>query len=227
MRPRTKLQVEVLDLHKKRIKNPKEHEPFVISNHKFYYTTHYKNLVCLECNQKWKPNKIWHEQVIGVECPSCKKKLKKISTKNGGHACRILTYSVAQVIDRFQVVRYFSCWKHMHKNKKPHYSFKSLFEEWKEYDKGKKVIIGRNTSNFGDGFNYSDYEIRGYGLPSWKSSPYDSFVPDFNCPGAEFLPRFKKYGLTNFDHSCDYRKLIREVELSPKIETLLDRKSVV
>ena len=39
MKPKTKLQVEVWNLHK-RLDNPKEHEPYVISKHKFYYTTH-------------------------------------------------------------------------------------------------------------------------------------------------------------------------------------------
>lgn len=221
MKPKTKLQAEVFDLHQK-LSEPKEHEPFVISKHQFYYTTHYKNLVCLECNHSWKPAQAWHEEVLGAECPSCNKKLKKI-TINNGDFIRIITYSVVQVIGRFQVVRYFSCWKNMYKNKKPRYHFRSLFEEWMDHDKGKKVIVGRNTTYTGDGFSSSDYEVR-YANPRWGQSEYDRFASDFNCPGAEFLPRFNKYGLTKYKHDCDYRILLDRIQNSPKIETLLKAK---
>jgi hypothetical protein len=220
MKPKTKLQVEVWDLQSKMSK-PREHEPYVISKHKFYYTTHYKNLVCLECNHNWKPTQVWHEEVLGVECPSCKKNLIKTATQNGGMASRIVTYSIAQVVDRFQVVRYFSCWKHMSKCKIPRYSFCSLFEEWKDWDKNKRVIVGRTQSWSGDGFSSSDYEIRYVNNKGWGGNPYDGFVSDYNCPGAEILPRFNKYGLTKYKHDCDYRILLDRIQDSPKIETLL------
>ena len=224
MKPRTKLQVEVWDLHK-RLDNPKEHEPYVISKHKFYYTTHYKNLVCLECNHKWRPTQIWHEEVAGVECPSCKNKLQRVGTKNGGMASIFLTYSVTQVIGRFQVFRYFSCWKYMSKISVPQYGFHSLFEEWNDYEKKKRVIVGRTTGWTGDGFNSTDYEIRipsggGWSM-SYKGSQYDGFISDYNCPGAEILPQFKKYGLTNYEHDCDYRVLINKLDRAPILETLL------
>lgn len=221
MKPKTKLQVEVFDLHQK-LSVPQDHEPFVISKHQFYYTTHYKNLVCLECNHSWKPAQAWHEEVLGAECPSCNKKLKKI-TINNGVFIRIITYSVVQVIGRFQVVRYFSCWKSMFKNKNPQYHFRSLFEEWMDRDKGKKVIVGCNTSYNGDGFSSSSYEVR-YANPRWGQSEYDRFTSDFNCPGAEFLPRFSKYGLTEYKHDCDYRILLDRIQNSPKIETLFKAK---
>ena len=220
MKPKTKLQVEVWNLHKT-LSNPIEQEPFVISNHVFYYTTHYKNLVCMECNHQWKPTQVQHKEVIGVQCPECKKKLIKINTQNGGIAVRIITYSIAQVVERFQVIRYFSCWKHMSKNKSPRYSFHALFEEWKDWDKNKIVIVGRTQSWSGDGFSHSDYEIRGYGQPHWNSDPYVGFASDINYPGAEFLPRFEKYGLNKYKHNCDFRFLISKLEHSPKVETLL------
>jgi len=221
MKPKTKLQVEVWALHQK-LSEPTEHEPFVIFKHQFYYTTHYKNLVCLECNHSWKPTQAWHEELLGADCPSCNKKLKKI-TINNGDFIRIITYSVVQVIGRFQVVRYFSCWKSMYKNKNPRYHFRSLFEEWMDHDKGKKVIVGRNTTYTGDGFSSSDYEVR-YANPKWGQSEYDRFASNFNCPGAEFLPRFNKYGLTKYKHDCDYRILLDRIKDSPKIETLLKAK---
>ena len=224
MKPKTRLQMEVWNLHKT-LSEPREHEPFVISKHEFYYTTHYKNLVCLECNHIWKPSVIWHEQVIGVKCPNCDKKLNKITINNNSFE-RIITYQVAEVVGRFQVFRYFSCWKSMYKNKPPRYHFRSLFEEWCEYDKNKKVVVGRNPTWTGDGFSSSDYEIRYNKQPYFRSSEFDRFVSDFNCPDAEFLPRFRKYGLTKFNHDCDYRHLIDKVEKSPKVETLLKANQV-
>lgn len=220
MKPRTKLQFEVWDLHK-RLPSPKEHEPFVISNHKFYYTTHYKNLVCLECNHLWRPEKPIIKKSSNKEtCPNCKKKLNYISTQNGGYVYRIVIFSIANVVDRFQVIRYFSCWKFLSKKERPKYNFKALFEEWKDWDKNKTVIVGRTQSWGGDGFSYSDYEIRGYGLPRYSSNPYISFESDINCPGAELLPRFAKYGLTKHKHNVDYRFLLRTLENSSKAETL-------
>lgn len=220
MKPKTKLQIEVWGLHQK-LHDPKEHEPFVISNHNFYYTTHYKNLVCLECNHQWKPAQIWQEELIGVECPSCKNKLLKTDTHSGGIQTKIITYSVTQVVGRFQVFRYFSCWKHMHKNKLPRYSFHSLFEEWKDYEKNKSVIIGRTQGWTGDGFNSTDYEVRYINNSSWRGSPYEGFVSDINCPGAKFLPIFKKYGLAKYRHDCDYRFLIKKLKVSSRLETIL------
>jgi hypothetical protein len=221
MKPRTRLHHEVLALHQK-LEKPKHQEPYVISKHDFYYTTHYKNLVCLECNHTWKPTQIWHEQVVGVKCPSCNKKLKKIATENGGRVTRVLTYSVIEVVERFQVFRYFSCWKHMDKNKAPYYTFRSLFEEWKDYDKNKKVFIGRTQAFYGDGFSTADYEIRANSLPNrWGAPIYETFGSDITCPGAVYLPRFDKYKLNVFKNDCDPRKLLYQVEMSPKIETLL------
>ncbi|MFV5697770.1 PcfJ domain-containing protein [Flavobacterium sp. ZT3R17] len=220
MKPKTKLHLEVWNLHQK-LSNPKEHEPFVISKHEFYYTTHYKNLICLECNHSWKPSQVWHEEVLGVKCPSCNQKLKKISTENGGMVSRFITYSVVKVVDRFQVTRYFSCWKHMSKNKIPRYGFHSLFEEWKDWDKNKSVIVGRTKGWTGDGFNSTEYEIRYINNSGWHGNPYAAFSSDYNCPRAEFLPRFQKYGLTKYKHDCDYRILLDRIEHSPKIETLL------
>lgn len=221
MKPRTRLHHEVLALHQK-LEKPKHQEPYVISKHDFYYTTHYKNLVCLECNHTWKPTQIWHEQVVGVKCPSCNKKLKKIATENGGRVTRVLTYSVIEVVERFQVFRYFSCWKHMDKNKAPYYTFRSLFEEWKDYDKNKKVFIGRTQAFYGDGFSSADYEIRANSLPNrWGAPIYETFGSDITCPGAVYLPRFDKYKLNVFKNDCDPRKLLYQVEMSPKIETLL------
>lgn len=222
MKPRTRLQVEVWKLHQQ-LSEPREHESFVISNHDFYYTTHYKKLVCLECNHQWKPEQVWQEEVLGVECPSCKKKLKKITIHNNLFE-KVITYSVVQVVDRFQVFRYFSCWKTMYKNKAPRYHFRSLFEDWKDYEKNKSVIIGRNPTWTGDGFSSSDYEVRQNSRPYHQKTDFDKFTSDINCPRAEFLPRFKMYGLTDFNHDCDYRYLIAALERSPKIETLLKAK---
>lgn len=222
MIPKTKLQVEVWNLHKG-LYDPVDQEPFVISKHDFYYTTHYKDLICLECNHQWKPEMaLWKEETIGVKCPHCDKKLKKIAINNGQFT-RVITYSVVQVVDRFQVVRYFSCWKSMYKNKKPSYWFRNLFEEWKDYDKNKEVVIGLNTTWTGDGFSSSGYEVR-YNNRKYGQTEYDRFASDFNCPGAEFLPRFKKYGLGYDFHNCDYRYLLKKLEGSPMIETLLKAK---
>jgi hypothetical protein len=219
MRPRTKLQVEVWKLHKQ-LSEPVEHEAFVISKHEFFYTTHYKNLVCLECNHMWKPAQVWQEQVVGVKCPSCSKKLKKKVNHNNCYES-VISYQVTQVVERFQVFRYFSCWKTMSKNNLPKYHFRSLFEEWVDYDKNKRVVVGRNTTWCGDGFNSSDYEVRYNKQPHYSRSAYDSYSSDINCPDAEFLPRFKKYGLDKYVHHTDYRHLIDKVERSPKVETLL------
>ncbi|WP_281321989.1 PcfJ domain-containing protein [Flavobacterium aestivum] len=222
MIPKTRLQLEVWNLSKN-LSKPVEQEPFVISRHHFYYTTHYKNLVCLECNHLWKPEMdLWKEEAIGVECPACNKKLNKI-TINNGQFTKIITYSVVQVVGRFQVIRYFSCWKSMYKNEKPSYHFRKLFEEWKDYDKNKEVVVGLNTTWTGDGFSSSGYEVR-YNNRKYGQTEYDRFVSDYNCPGAEFLPRFNKYGLGNDFHNCDWRLLLKKLEMSPKVETLLKAK---
>lgn len=223
MKPKTKLQVEVWNLHNS-LAEPREHEPLISSKHDFFYTTHYKKLVCLECNHSWKPLQIWQEEVLGVKCPSCQKKLNKITIHNN-EFIKIITYSVVQVIDRFQLIRYFSCWKNMSKTEKPRYHYRSLFEEWTDYEKNKKVVVGRNPTWTGDGFSSSDYEVRYNNPQGWRNSEFDRFASDFNTPNPEFLPRFFKYDIVKPFHDCDFRLLLSKVERSSKVETILKAKN--
>jgi len=110
----------------------------------------------------------------------------------------------------------------MYKNKKPVHHFRSVFEEWTDYEKNKKVVVGRNTTWTGDGFTSSDYEVRRNKSQYGGMTEYDRFASDYNCPGAEFLPRFDKYAFNKHSgHDCDWRYLIRKIELQPRIETLL------
>jgi hypothetical protein len=222
MRPRTKLHREVLALQKN-LWEPKEYEQFVIDKHDFYFTTHYKNLVCMECNHMWKPElELWKEKLTSIKCPSCNRKLKEIKQWNKLYQ-KVLLYQVASVVDRFQVIRYYSCWKTMSKNEPPRYNFRSLFEEWKDWDKEKSVIIGRTISYSGDGFSSSEYELRDNTRKIWGYRPpsYDNIYANILCPNPEFIPRFKKYGLDKYiNHCCDLRKLMYMLEMSPKVETL-------
>lgn len=222
MKPRTKLHREVLALQKN-LWEPKEHEQFVIDKHDFYFTTHYKNLVCMECNHMWKPElELWKEKLTSIKCPSCNRKLKEIKQWNKLYQ-KVLLYQVASVVDRFQVIRYYSCWKNMSKNEPPRYNFRSLFEEWKDWDKEKSVIIGRTISYSGDGFSSSEYELRDNTRKIWGYRPpsYDNIYANILCPNPEFIPRFKKYGLDKYiNHCCDLRKLMYMLEMSPKVETL-------
>lgn len=223
MKPKTKLQIEVFRLHKK-LSEPYEHESFIAKKHDLYYTTHYKNIVCLECNHTWKPDlEFWKEEMVGVQCPSCQRNLKKTMIHNGLFE-KVITYADAHVVDRFQVIRYFSCWKIMNKTEKPRYHYRSLFEEWTEYEKKKKVIVGRTITWTGDGFSSSDYEVRANSSSNWKNNEFDRFASDYNCPKPNFLPRFQKYGLSTDFHNCDYRCLLRKLEASPKVETLFKAK---
>lgn len=223
MKPRTRLQQEVWKLHLG-LNEPVEHEQYISLKHDHYYAPHYKNLVCLECNHMWKPDMaFWKEELLGIKCPSCSKKLKKVNYESRS-TYRVITYSVVQVVERFQVVRYFSCWKHLSKTEAPKYHYRNLFEEWTDYEKNKKVIVGLNTTWTGDGFSSSTYEIRANKQPYFKSSTYDSFNSDFNTPGAQFLPRFDKFGLGEDFHNCDYRMLLRMLEHSSVIETLFKAK---
>jgi ssDNA-binding Zn-finger/Zn-ribbon topoisomerase 1 len=220
MKPKTKLQHEVLELHKQ-LQEPRQHEEFIVSKHEFYFTNHYKNIICLECNHSWRPRVMWHEEVAGVECPNCKKQLKKVDTENGGKALKIITYCTAEVVGRFQVFRYLACWKNMSKKNKPVYYFRSLFEEWTDWKKNKSVIVGRTQSWGGDGFSSSEYEIRPNTTYAWRQNPYTDFVADFNCPEPKFISLFEKYGIDKFENDCEYRRLIKKLEKFSQVETIL------
>jgi hypothetical protein len=228
MQPKTKLHFEVLDLHKC-LKFPKEHEEYMISKHDFYYTDHYKSLVCLECNHKWRPNQMWQEKVLGIKCPSCKKELNKKISDFSRTSKRVLTYVEAISVGRFQVFRYFSCYKYFSKSEKPTYSFRSLFEEWKEFDKNKRVVIGRTEAQayYSDGFSYADYEIRHIPLRGYSHSIFDRYAADYNLPVASFHHKFNMYQLNSYTHDCDYRLLLDRIENSPRAETLFKAKEKV
>ncbi|MBF4484411.1 PcfJ domain-containing protein [Flavobacterium sp. CSZ] len=222
MKPKTRLQVEVLHLHNTCLSPAKQHENYLISKFEFFYTTHYKNFICLECNQMWKPKMDkWKEEIVGVECPSCSKKLKYIKTGSKGQVSRFVVGSIVEVVGRFQVFRYVSLWKYMDKSKKPDYSLDPLFEEWIDYDKDKSTIVGRCTGPFRDGFTCTDYEIRYVNKNAyWSRDNYFHYESDYICPGAEYLPRFHYYKLDNKALEADPRTLLRKLKNNSQFETI-------
>lgn len=223
MRPKTRLQQEVFHLHKTCLSPAEEHKDFLIAKFDSFYTTHYKNFICLECNHLWKPQMDkWKEDIVGVSCPGCKKKLKYIKTESRGQVSRFVVGSIVETVGRFQVFRYISVWKSMDKALKPDYTLHRLFEEWIDYDKEKSTIVGRIAGGYRDGFTYSDYEIRYVNKSAyWSRDDYYLYQADYICPGARYLPRFDFYDLNNKTLDADPRLLLRKLKDSPKFETIL------
>jgi hypothetical protein len=79
------------------------------------------------------------KEVVGAQCPSCDKKLKKISINNGDFI-RIITYLFKLLVGSSNKI-FFMLENHVQKIKS-RYNFRSLFEEWMDHDKRKKSYCG-------------------------------------------------------------------------------------
>jgi hypothetical protein len=147
MRPKTKLQLQVVALSKKLPKITADHKKWAYAKlFKFYTLTTKHTANCFECGHQWKVetgNLI--TRITGLECPQCGKTLKPAETKSWSKV-EFGFFQVLSVFEGFQVIQMFQVRHACKKGKKADYQCFSLHQHWIS-PKGKLVIYSIKTSN--------------------------------------------------------------------------------
>lgn len=216
MKPRTKLQFEVLENTK--------HLPYVRNivhdwakvkclKHLGYATKN--RVICMDCGERFPTSLVSRKRAT---CPHCNTKLTIIPTLD-----RTLKQDVyvafAQTYYEFQVIRLFEIQSTHKSERKTAYSFFEVLQHWILPD-GKREVIARNhTSNwYCDSWN-GEMEIRN------KSdvNKYDIYHSAFH-PESEFKPEYLKIGINCKLQGITALEAIKHIPEDSRAETLLKAK---
>ena len=111
MKPKTKLQVRIMNLSESLPAVSDIQKEWSNKNHKKYFVRHYKNFVCLECNHTWKSDlPEWTDSIVETHCPNCKNEIELIK-ENKPRFDYFHIFSTITTVQEFQVMRYFTTWK--------------------------------------------------------------------------------------------------------------------
>jgi len=226
MKPKTKLQVRIVELSKSLPVVSDIQKEWSNSNHKKYFVRHYKDFVCLECNHTWKSHlPECTVKIVESNCPNCKNEIELIK-ENKPKFKFFHIFSIITTIEEFQVMRYFTTWKNMSKKDTPNYHTVELYQEWDTDYIKKTVVVGLNKkgSFYYDGFSYgTNFDIKNaYG--HFGSYCY-SINPNFVYPEYSALPILRRNGFENNFYDCYPRKFFKNLLISSEFETLVKLKN--
>jgi hypothetical protein len=217
MRPKTKLQIRVVELSKTLPPIPAEAETWAFNTlfDYFIYKTNHK-AVCFECGHSWDdhtPKATLLASIGGFVCPECGKALKtlpnmKQSVKDNDY------FFIATTCEEFQVLRYFYTYRECKLNEKSFYHTIEVFQHWINPD-GKTEVMGmlRNCMSYNLYWQWgSELEIRN------KSDVY--FLPATKYPKMQIQKNIKRNGFKGNFHGFNPSRLFSLLLSNPKVETL-------
>lgn len=196
MKPKNKLQAEVLSLSQRlaKINNRIEQWAFKsVIEHKAFRTK--RETSCLTCGHQWKGSQTDYEEV----CPSCKITVKIEDTRKKKHE-QLLYVAMLETKDRFQVNRFFQIRSYHRSGNAPKISTIEITQQWWDINTKEVVIVSRNCG--GVGLNYDhwhgDLEIKQF------LDKYNLFAEAIH-PKSKVQPIFIRNGFTT--KICHYHPL--------------------
>jgi DNA-directed RNA polymerase subunit RPC12/RpoP len=221
MKPRTKLQVEVMaksqELHYE--------ENFILEwakvdclQHKGYATK--SRVVCMDCGGRFSSELVKRKYAV---CPHCGQKLSIEHSRKTTFEQDIYV-GYAQVIGEYQVVRYFEIQSYHKADKPTKYFSWEILQHWIRED-GKHETVARNhTANwYCDSWN-GDMSIRkDYHSYYENAKKYDIYTEAFH-PQSVFRDQYKKHGINRHLAGLTFMEAIKTIPDNPRFETLLKSK---
>lgn len=221
MKPKTKLQHEVIANSQQLYKiddNMLSWAKKDVLEHKGFVTK--TRVICMDCGGAFSPTLVSRKKAV---CPHCYAKLKIEQTKKRTDKQHIFV-GYADVVDRFQVIRYFEIIGYYKAGEYPRYYTSEIIQQWILPD-GKCEYYGQNhtLTRHVDSWN-GPMEIRkhypNYYIPSNKYEVY----PKKYHPDSEFKPEYRKYGIDHNLRGLTFLEAIKLLPKSPMAETLLKAK---
>ena len=131
-----------------------------------FATSHYKKLVCLECNHMWEDDlKDWQREITKtISCPSCSKKLRFVK-----HEQHLNTEGHGILYDKVgstAIIRIVYVRKYMYKNKPPEFQVIEVARKFYDFNekKFKTMHVGMNGmmgAGYQGGWNiYNDLSLK-------------------------------------------------------------------
>lgn len=216
MKPRTKLQFEVLEQTKylPDIKDKVlEWAKVSCLKHLGYATKN--RVICLDCGQKFPTSLVSRKRAI---CPHCATKLTIIETRDRTLKQNIYVAS-AQTHYDFQIIRNFEIYSYHKADKPVRYFIHEVLQHW-ILPNGKREVIARNhtTNWYCDSWN-GYLEIRNKS----DERKYDLYPSAFH-PDSEFKPEYAKIGINHTLQGATALEAIKHIPTDPYAETLLKAK---
>ncbi|MDA3853213.1 MAG: PcfJ domain-containing protein [Bacteroidales bacterium] len=222
MKPRTKLQREVMRLSEHRLLpiTPKQ-EAWMMSKTAPLYVISRNRHFCLECGHKWNDTTKRRKPLKYCTCPNCDTKL----TYNIINDVNLQAYymGVMNVIDNYQVVRIVLVKKHLKKNEACRYDIREVIQHWIKPD-GTRQALMAPTSTFNgyvDAFCHGPLEPR---YDTYSHQVRLELSPDYTYPDMELLPLYKRNGFNGDFYGYGPKEILHELINFPKFETLVKAK---
>lgn len=216
MKPKTKLQKQIVELSK-RLPNVTEKQELYAYKHCLNHeATRLKNgtVTCLDCGHKWKDTHTL-ATTLDCTCPNCKTKLKVLDTrKQKFHDWAY--YGIVTIFEGFQVFRYYKV-NGVYKAGKPVYhNFYEVAQIWLS-PKGEYEIVGyiHQSGWYSESWS-GNFELRN------KSCSYNYDIKPYKThPTARYIPEIKRNGFTGSFHGMRPVEFYSLILRSNEAETLL------
>ncbi|MCK9629493.1 MAG: PcfJ domain-containing protein [Bacteroidales bacterium] len=221
MKPKTKLQLEVVRMSKELPDEDDKMLSWAKSNvlqHKGYETKN--RIICFDCGERFSPNIVIRKRAT---CPHCGAKLS-IEKSRRTTLEQVEFVAFAQVIFDYQVVRYFEIRSHHKSGFQAKYYSCEILQHWIRKD-GKRETVARNhTLNYSvDSWN-GDMEIRkDYNRWYRSANKYDIYTEHFH-PDSKILYKYTMYGIDHNLAGLTFIEAIKIVPSEPRLETMLKAK---
>lgn len=218
MKPKTKLQRQVSDLHDSLPRITEEQMDWAFKHcfdHKGYRTK--TNIIyCLDCGHQWKddqPHLL--TSIDGCTCPNCGTKLKITTTRKRKDEQKAY-YGIITTCKGFQVCRYFELIGYYRATKSPDLYCYEVVQHWIA-PSGKYEIIARtHTLNWYCDAWSGDMVLRSKQNPSkYEINPYKIY------PKRRIIPEIKRNGFRGGFYDISPSRLFRQLLSNTKAETLL------
>ncbi len=215
MKPRTKLQYEVLDwsqhlyIIKREMLSWAKDKCF---DHRGYATK--SRVICMDCGEKFSPELIKRKRAV---CPHCGAKLKVEKSRKTTDE-QHLYLAKAEIHGEFQVIRNFELSAYYKGCEKPRYFIREILQHWIRED-DKREIVARGH-NMGSSAWCGEMEIRKKRVSGYYNYDNDVYPYKYH-PDSEFKEKYKRYGIDQNLQGLSFLDLINILPHDSKAETLL------
>jgi len=215
MKPRTKLQLRIVNDISSKLKPISKKQINWAIKTSFPcegYRTKTKGTTCMECAT------VFHTDKEKCTCPGCGKKLNIVDTKKK-LAQNQITIAIIEVVEEFQIMRYFSFIRYYNKGKEVKYTHIEGTRNFLD-DNNNLITMSRLIYS---GYGYS---IDGYiwssklELRNFVFNHHDIYV-DYIYPNLTIQPIYKQRGLGSDFFDIRPLFMFRSLLTNNKIETLL------
>ncbi len=226
MKPRTKLQREVLSLSEGLSDITNKHYEW--SKHNLFekkaWLKKKTQFMCNICGCLWHAENTLEAQLLGCNCPSCGESLKVELTRKRKFD-DVGCFTMCTAYQGYQVIRNVIVNKRLREGESVSFDLTEVSQLWLDLEKLKVVVIGRRKQMCRHFFMLgSKMEIRGT-FEFYDMSSFGAYVfPGEDYPNNSFLPILRQRGLEDSTFNCCQFTLIKRLLIYSETETLLKAK---